>query len=942
MSHPRSLVGLAASALLAVTLTGAAPVAARAAEPDYTITVDPKASGPAINDDMYGIFFEDINWAADGGLYAELVRNRSFEFLPADNAAYNGLTAWTPTAETGGSGSATTVNDGFRLNERNRTYLKLDLTNVAGGRYGVTNAGFNNGFAVQAGKRYDFSVWARSDNPAGTPLTVSLTDTAAQTATGANADGAAGAHAQAAAGVNADGAAGAHAQAAAGVNAGSAAGVNVQIATGGNAQAATGVDARPAGGVEARADSRVVEGASVHAGGGADAHVDGRVGARAVRSLMVRGDRWRKYSVSLIAGRTTDAGRLTVVAGGGGTVRLDMVSLFPRETYKGRANGLRQDLAQKIAALRPGFVRFPGGCLVNTGSMYGYDAANGYPRARAYQWKDTVGPVETRATNTNFWGYNQSYGLGYFEYFQFSEDIGAMPLPVVPALVTGCGQNRATDDAALLQRHIQDTLDLIEFANGPVTSTWGRLRAQMGHLRPFGLTHVAVGNEENLPEQYFANFEKFRAAIEAKHPGFTVVGNSGPDDQGTTFDTLWAKNKAAGVAMVDEHYYNSPSWFLQNNKRYDAYDRGGPKVFLGEYASQDAKFYNSLSEAAYMTGLERNADVVRMASYAPLLANIDNVQWRPDLIWFDNDESWGSTSYQMQKLFMNNVGDRVVPSTATGAVVEAKPITGAIGLSTWATAATYDDVEVTRPDGTVLFADDFSDGNADGWTPVQPRGNWSVVDGAYVQTDTAATDTMVKAATIGETDYDLSVKATKNAGAEGFLVAFGIQETGQFYWWNLGGWNNTQGAVEKGITSAKEQLLTKPNTVETGRTYDLRVEVRGTHVRLVLDGQEWATFDDDQVTEPFAQVVTRDDRTGELIVKVVNAQDTAAVTKVDLGGRRVAPTARMTVLTGDPGEQNTRSAEPIQPVTTTVHGIASTFTRTFAPNSVTFLRIRTR
>jgi alpha-L-arabinofuranosidase len=217
-----------------------------------------------------------------------------------------------------------------------------------------------------------------------------------------------------------------------------------------------------------------------------------------------------------------------------------------------------------------------------------------------------------------------------------------------------------------------------------------------------------------------------------------------------------------------------------------------------------------------------------------------------------------------------------------------------------------------------------------------------VVDGAYRQSDTAALDTLVKAGDITATNYDLTLKATKQAGAEGFLVAFGVQESGELYWWNLGGWNNTQGAIQKGAGGSKEIVLAKPNRIETGTTYDIRIEVRGTQVRLFLNGTEWGSFTDDQVTEPFAQVVTRDDATGELIVKVVNAQDTPAVTTVDLGGRKVADRARMTVITGDPQEQNTRSAEPIQPVTTTVRGIASTFTRTFAPNSVTFLRIRTK
>jgi alpha-L-arabinofuranosidase len=843
----RIRIRTAVAVLTVASLVATAPALAAppADPPDYTITVDPAARGATLDRSQYGVFFEDINYAADGGLYAELVRNRSFEFLPVDNPAFTGMTGWTPVSGNGGAGSASTVDDDARLNARNRTYLALSLNSPAGGWYGVTNAGFNTGVPLKAGATYDFSVWARTDAAAGTPLSVVLHDPA------------------------------------------------------------------------------------------------GNPLAEPLR-LAVQGDGWARYAGALTATATSDTGRLSVRAAGTGTVRLDQVSLFPRDTYKGRRNGLRQDLAQKVADLHPGFVRFPGGCLVNTGSMYGYDDAADHPRARAYQWKDTVGPVETRATNANFWGYNQSYGLGYYEYFQFSEDIGAMALPVVPALVTGCGQNRATDDEALLQRHIQDTLDLIEFANGPVGTTWGKVRADMGHPKPFGLTHVAVGNEENLPDEYFANFLKFRAAIAQRYPDIVVVSNSGPDDAGGTFEDLWAKNRAAGVAMVDEHYYNNPAWFLQNNRRYDSYDRNGPKVFLGEYASRDAKLYNSLAEAAFMTGLERNADVVKMASYAPLFANIDNVQWRPDLIWFDNDESWGTTSYQMQKLFMNNVGNRVLPSAFSGpGAATPRPITGGIGLSTWATAATYDDVKVTGTDGTVLFSDDFSDGNADGWTRVAPIGTWAVTNGAYAQSDAAAQDTLVKAGAITATDYDLTLKATKQSGAEGFLIAFGVQETNELYWWNIGGWNNTQGAIQKGEGGSKEVIFAKPQSIEADHTYDVRIEVRGTRMTMFLDGQEWGSYDDNQVVEPFAQVVTQDDGTGEMIVKVVNAQDTPAVTKLDLG-RRVRDTARMTVISGDPGEQNTRTAEPIRPVTTTLRGVRSTFTHTFPANSVTFLRIRTR
>ncbi|MFC8429137.1 alpha-L-arabinofuranosidase C-terminal domain-containing protein [Streptomyces sp. NPDC057253] len=825
MSRTRWRLGLSATALLVAAGTIPAPAHAEDVT-DYAITVDPTAKGARIDDTMYGVFFEDINRAADGGLYAELVQNRSFEYSTADNTSYTPLTAWTV------DGTAQVVNDGGRLNDRNRAYLSL----AAGSS--VTNAGYNTGIHVEAGKKYDFSVWARA--AAATALTVSLRD----------ADG--------------------------------------TLAT--------------------------------------------------AREVAVTKSGWTRYQATLTATRTSSSGRLTVASSA--AAALDMVSLFPRDTYRGEPNGLRKDLAEKIAALHPGFVRFPGGCLVNTGSMEDYSEASGYQRKRSYQWKDTIGPVETRATNANFWGYNQSYGLGYYEYFRLAEDIGAMPLPVVPALVTGCGQNRAVVDEALLKRHIQDTLDLIEFANGPANSPWGKVRAGMGHPEPFHLTHIEVGNEENLPNEFFARFKEFRAAIQAKYPDIQVISNSGPDDSGTTFDTAWQLNKDAKVDMVDEHYYNSPQWFLQNNDRYDSYDRSGPKVFLGEYASQGNTFKNGLTEAAFMTGLERNADVVKLASYAPLFANEDYVQWRPDLIWFNNHASWNSANYEVQKLFMNNVGDRVVPSTATGTPSLLAPITGAVGLSTWATTAAYDDVQVTDADGRTLLTDDFSSG-ASQWTHTG-GGSWSVQDGRYVQTDVNAENTMVSAGDPSWHDYDLRVKATKRSGKEGFLVAFGVKDTGNFYWWNIGGWNNTQTAVEQAVDGGKSTLISKAGSVETGRTYDVDVKVRGRQVTLYLDGQEWGSFTDDKPAEPFRQVVTRDQKSGELIVKVVNAQDSAARTAIDLGGAKVASRARVTTLAAASDAVNSETSTAVAPVRSTFDGVAGKFTYTFPPNSVTFLRIRQR
>lgn len=790
---------------------------------DYAIDVDPTVKGAKIDDTMYGVFFEDINRAADGGLYAELVQNRSFEYSTADNGSYTPLTSWTV------DGTGQVVNDDGRLNARNRNYLSL------GAGSSVTNAGYNTGIHVEEGKKYDFSVWARAES--GTTLTITLKD----------------------------------------------------------------------------ADATLAS----------------------ARQVAVKGG-WAKYTATFTATRTGSTGRLSVASSA--PAALDMVSLFPRDTYKHQSNGLRRDLAEKIAALHPGFVRFPGGCLVNTGSMQDYSEASGWQRKRSYQWKDTIGPVEQRATNANFWGYNQSYGLGYYEYFRLSEDIGAMPLPVVPALVTGCGQNKAVDDEALLKRHIQDTLDLIEFANGPVTSTWGKKRAQMGHPKPFHLTHIEVGNEENLPNEFFARFKEFRAAIEAKYPYVKVISNSGPDDSGATFDTAWKLNRDAKVDMVDEHYYNSPQWFLQNNDRYDSYDRGGPKVFLGEYASQGNTFKNGLAEAAYMTGLERNADVVKLASYAPLFANEDYVQWRPDLVWFNNRASWNSANYEVQKLFMTNVGDRVVPSTATGTPSVTAPISGAVGLSTWATTAAYDDVKVTSADGQTLLSDDFS-GDASQWNHTG-GGSWSIQDGQYVQTDVAAENTMVSAGDPSWHDYDLKVKATKKSGKEGFLVAFGVKDTGNYYWWNLGGWNNTTSAVEQAVDGGKGSLISKPGTIETGRTYDIEVKVRGRQVTLYLDGQEWGSFKDDKPAEPFRQVVTEDARTGDLIVKVVNAQAADARTAVDLGGLKVRSKARVTTLKAAPDAVNTEQETPVAPVTSTFTGVADTFTYTFPANSVTFLRIK--
>jgi alpha-L-arabinofuranosidase len=801
---------------------------------DLSVAAD--APGKKISDTLYGVFYEDINHAADGGLYAELVQNRSFEFTSTDNRSYTPLTAWSK-VERGGATGSITVDSAQPLNADNLNSLALTLGTAGSGDaagVGVRNAGFNKGIALAAGATYDLSVWARTTAPAGTPLRIS---------------------------------------------------------------------------VESQDGSASFGGTSV----------------------VVRTDTWQKYTSSFTAAGTTNAGSLVVLGQGTGTVRLDMVSLFPRDTFKG--HGMRTDLATLIADLEPKFLRFPGGCVANVGNYAPFP-----DRRRIYRWKETIGPVEQRPTNVNFWGYNQSYGIGYYEYFQFAEDIGATPLPVLSVGVNGCDENRPLP-VDQLGPWIQDTLDLIEFANGPATSPWGAKRAALGHRKPFNLTYIALGNEEIYPE-FYRNYPYFAKAIHAKYPNIKIISNTGQRSAGAIFDRGWEFARAQRADLVDEHYYNSPEWFLANNHRYDTYDRTGPHVFVGEYASRGNTFYNALSEASFLTGIERNGDVVELASYAPLLANIDYVTWAPDLIWYDNQRSYGSSSYHVQRMFSNNAGDTVLPSTyADPDQAAPTDISGGISLGSWNTQVEYDDVVVTGSDGRVLLDSTFS-GDATGWQPAS--GSWSVRNGVYAQTSNA-TDARSVAGSGSWTNYTISLKAKKTGGAEGFLVGFGVQDTGNFYWWNLGGWGNTTSAVERAVNGAKTTVAGSGTTIQTGRTYDIRISVTGRTVTTYLDGVQVNRFTDTGVAvEPLYQVVTRDSASGDTVVKVVNARPAAVRTTIRLGGIGVANRAEVTSLTSaSPSDVNTL-AEPRRtaPVTQRIGGVSSTFSYDFPAYSVTFLRFK--
>lgn len=567
--------------LLTIAAAAALSLSASAATNNLTLKAD--KPGAPIQPTMYGLFFEDINFGADGGLYAEKIKNRSFEFPQH-------LMGWKT------FGGVELRNDGPF--DRNPHYVRLTSAGHNHKHTGLENEGFV-GIGVEKGEKYRFSVWARVPQGGEGRLKVVL----------------------------------------------------------------------------------------------ADRNTHGRSQDLASAKIKVTTTDWQKYTVELTPDQTCAHAVLRVFLRHPDTTAVDLehLSLFPVDTWKGHENGLRKDLAQKLADIHPGVFRFPGGCIVE-----------GTDLDTRYQWKNTVGPVENRPTIENRWHYTfthhffpdyfQSNGLGFYEYFLLSEEIGAEPLPVLNVGLSCQYQNdRPEDHVAVdsLAPYIQDALDLVEFANGDTTTTWGALRAQMGHPTPFNLKVMGIGNEQWGPE-YVERLEPFLAAMRKAHPEIKIVGSTGPDSEGDKFDYLWPEMKRVKADLVDEHFYRPEDWFLAQGARYDNYDRKGPKVFAGEYACHMRNknwnhFEPALLEAAFMTGLERNADVVHMATYAPLFAHVDAWQWRPDMIWFDNLRSMPTASYYVQQMFATNKGTNVLPLTMDG-----RPLTGGEGQNGLFASATID------------------------------------------------------------------------------------------------------------------------------------------------------------------------------------------------------------------------------------------------------------
>ncbi|GAB3869387.1 alpha-L-arabinofuranosidase C-terminal domain-containing protein [Hymenobacter segetis] len=575
--------GLPAFLVLLGLLTGPAVLAQTA---PATLTVQVNKPGAPVPKNMYGLFFEDINFAADGGLYPELVKNKSFE-------TDDHLIGWK--AIRGAAGLADyRVSGDQPIGNTNRHFLRLSVK-TASPDAGFVNEGFR-GMGLKQGAEYTFSVYLRRGPGSISALNVALEE-----------------------------------------------------------------PGRRAGGPEIAASGQPL----------AQAQITGLTGE------------WKKYSVVLRPTATAAKARLKLTVEGTGTADIDVVSLFPKDTYLKRENGLRPDLVQLLKDMKPGFLRFPGGCIVE-----------GMTLDNRYQWKETIGEVASRQPMINRWNkefkqrytpdYYQSFGLGFFEYFQLSEDIGAEPLPILnvgmacqfnsaelaPLGSAAKGPNAAgPGDEPTLDTFIQDALDLVEFANGPATSTWGAKRVAMGHPAPFNLKMIGIGNEQWGP-QYLERYEPFAKALKAKYPTIQIVSSAGPSPEGELFDKATATLRAQKAEFIDEHYYARPEWFRQHVDRYDNYPRTGSKIFAGEYAAQSAGIASqenknnwdcALSEAAFMTGLERNADVVAMASYAPLFAHVDAWQWTPNLIWFDNLNAYGTVNYYVQQLFSQNKGTTMLP-----------------------------------------------------------------------------------------------------------------------------------------------------------------------------------------------------------------------------------------------------------------------------------------
>ncbi len=886
---------------IVVNNTGANAVGAYDAEKaSYTLSVDAGDEIYDISELLFGVFFEDINFAADGGLYAEMVSNRSFEFTALADG--DNLYRWN--AVNGADIRVTQISKDY-LNENNKSYLVM--SNQSDGKAGIENTGFLDGMALTKDAVYNLSFYAKAPESYEGSVQANLA-----------------------------------------------------------------------------------------------------VNGKAVGSATVTGitDKWQKFEVAITAAETANANVSLQLLIDKGEVHFDMISLFPDDTFKGRENGVRNDLGTLLEELQPKFLRFPGGCVIE-----------GYDEMTAYDWKDSIGvdenglplkfngtygDVAARSQGISIWTdlattedpYPSffTYGLGFYEYFQLAEDIGAIGVPVL-----NCGlycQMRGKGPVEMFEadgetytelfsQYLQDMLDLVEFCRGDENTTWGKVRVALGHEEPFELKYIGIGNE-NEGEDYFLRYSEFLKVFnkaKAENPelyeGLELIYSSGAADAingwnhvpafqyaKNELDKIGSTNAKDFAGAIDQHYYNEPEWFLQNTDYYNAdnYTRtvdtmtdtiygGAIKVFLGEYAAKSNTLKSALAEAAYMTGLERNGDIVEMAAYAPLFSSGVARHWAPNLIWFDNDTAMGSISYYMQKLFSVNQGSAVLNHTLEGAKVEQENLTGKVGVGTWYTSAKFDNIVVTNNEtGEVLAEDECNIFSKAKWD-FATDGKWKIKSGALTNTTTdMAYSETGSVAYFGEddwTNYTYTVEATKLDGSEGFLIPFAVKGTDNNIFWNIGGWENTVSCLQRIQDNAKTGQINgtvKDCVIETGKTYKLKVEVSGTAVKCYIDDELYVDYDFGHPAEANCYTVVSNDDNGDIIIKLVNVTENASTVAVKLDNANVQSQAIINQVAGDSlANDNVLGADESTHLTMeefTLDGFGAEFNYTMPAYSVTSIRLK--
>ncbi|MCR4852910.1 MAG: carbohydrate binding domain-containing protein [Prevotella sp.] len=732
------------------------------------LSVDAAQRGVEVSPMLYGIFFEDINHAADGGLYAELISNRSFE------DSKDATPTWSTSVAEGAKLDTKLVDKGL-LNDAQGRALELNVQASPASPVRLVNEGFWGINAVQ-GRSYKLTFWAKGKYKGH--LTARLTS---------------------------------------------------------------------------------ADGSKIYA----ETLVEKQIAKT-----------WTKYEATLLSNGNDERARFELVADGKGTITLDVVSLFP-PTFRNRPNGCRPDLAELLLELKPKFMRFPGGCYVE-----GQESPD-----NAFHWERTIGPIEERPGHLNRnWNYRTSDGLGFHEFLQLSEDLGAKPLYVVNVGLWHGGLTPVEE----LQPWIDECMNALEYANGDVTTKYGAMRAKNGHPAPFNIEYLEIGNENNQPvpeqqsDRYYERYKLFKDAVLAKYPQMHLIGNVVAwGDDNPTWDS------PEQVELLDEHYYRNPAWFADNFHKYDSYRRGGSKIYCGEYAvtqgfGRVGNLNAALGEAVFMMGMENNSDVVDMASYAPIFVNENNVAWQPDMIRFNSARVMCTPSYYVQKLLAQHVGTRMLKveqenpyKMQSEASQKAGPVR--VGVGSWATDVSFSHIKVTTPVATI--EDDCK--NIASFENL--KGAWIAQNGAIHQKSKAEACLLINKVPVTSEKYSYTCKARKNDGAEGFLIVFNYVDANNYSWFNLGGWGNGQHGLERVADGGKGQAATTPGKIESGKWYDVRVDVDGDSVTCYLDNaQVFATRLKENVSAGLFSNASLDETTGELIVKVVNTAANGTTACLDL------------------------------------------------------------